>query len=239
MNPVLMLTHNAKAMTQRALISIMGQDVRDLHLLIIDNGSSDGTREWVMEIIGISKSFFPGNMGVSFGWNDGLGRLFGTDHLYQYAGKINAEHVLVVNNDVILPPWFYSELLSYDLPFVSGNSVDKMEQISTKPERGPLVPHPDFSAFLIRREAWEKVGSFDENMKHYASDNDWHVRAHRAGVKLWKANLPFYHERSSTLRLASPEERAEIEEQANRDRAVFQSKYGCMPWGPGYDELFK
>ena len=230
MNPVLMLTHNAKAMTERALVSIMGQDVRDPHLLIIDNGSSDGTREWVREMVGVSYSRYLENRGVSFGWNEGLAIFF---------EEVDANHVLVVNNDVVLPPWFYSELLSYDLPFVSGNSVDKMEQISTKPERGPLVPHPDFSAFLIRREAWEKVGPFDENMKHYASDNDWHVRAQRAGVKLWKANLPFYHERSSTLRLASPEERAEIEEQANKDRAVFQSKYGCMPWGPGYDELFR
>jgi GT2 family glycosyltransferase len=230
MNPVLMLTHNAKAMTERALISIMGQDVRDPHLLIIDNGSSDGTREWVREMAGFSYSRYLENRGVSFGWNEGLAMFF---------EEFDANHVLVVNNDVVLPPWFYSELLSYDLPFVSGNSVDKMSQIETKPERGPLVPHPDFSAFLIRREAWEKVGPFDENMKHYASDNDWHVRAHRAGVKLWKANLPFYHERSSTLRLASPEERAEIEEQANKDRAVFQSKYGCIPWGPGYDELFK
>jgi hypothetical protein len=76
-------------------------------------------------------------------------------------------------------------------------------------------------------------------MKFYASDNAFHVEAHRKGIELLRANLPFYHERSSTLKKASPAERREIEIQADRDREVFKSIYGCMPWEPGYQELFK
>jgi hypothetical protein len=148
---------------------------------------------------------------------------------------------LVINNDTVLPSNFYSELLSYNVPFVTGRSTESMLEISSmvQNERQPLVGGPDFSAFLIRREAWEKIGPFDERMKLYAGDNDYHVRAHRAGVPLLRANLPFYHERSSTLKKAPPAERREIELQADRDREVFKSIYGCMPWEPGYAELFK
>jgi GT2 family glycosyltransferase len=148
---------------------------------------------------------------------------------------------LVVNNDCILPQNFFSEFLSYNVPFVTGASTENMLEISPmiQHERKPLVGGPDFSAFLIRRDCWEKVGLFDERMKLYASDNDWHVRAHREGIELLRANLPFYHERSSTLKKASPAERREIELQADRDREVFKSIYGCMPWEPGYQELFK
>ena len=41
------------------------------------------------------------------------------------------------------------------------------------------------------------------------------------------------------VRKASPAERREIEIQADRDREVFKSIYGCFPWEPGYVELFK
>ena len=76
-------------------------------------------------------------------------------------------------------------------------------------------------------------------MKFYAQDNDYHVRAHRAGVELLRADVPFYHERSSTINNATPEERAEIQRQANADREVFKSLYGCMPWEPAYAALFE
>jgi GT2 family glycosyltransferase len=206
----------------------MAQDV-PTHVYAVDNGSTDGTKQWLLKI-GSLLIDNENNVGVTKAWNDGLGVLFTSP---------NVEHALVINNDVVLPPWFYGELLRYQVAFVSGVSVNQMEQITERPARSPLVPSPDFSAFLIHREAWEKVGPFDERMKIYASDNDFHVRAHRKGVQLWKANLPFYHERSSTLKLAPEEERQAIQEQANKDREVFQSLYGCQPWGAGYDDLFK
>jgi GT2 family glycosyltransferase len=236
MNQVLLLTHNNLELTKHCIASVHKQDV-PVHTYVIDNDSTDGTRDWLDESVARDEIFdwdgFTPQIGVSAGWNDGLKRWFSFNH------KGRVEHVLCVNNDTILPPWFYSELLAYDKAFVTGVSVNQMEQIASRPLLMSLQPHPDFSAFLIRRECWEKVGPFDERMKHYASDLDYHVRAHRAGVNLWQANLPFYHERSSTLKNASPEERAQIERQADADRAVFRSIYGCGPNDPEYAELFK
>lgn len=229
MNPVLMLTHNNLALTMRAAASAMRQTISTA-LYIVDNGSTDGTTECLFTGNSFMLTKFSENRGVSHGWNIGLEALFSSSH---------HAHVLVINSDVVLPVWFYEQLLTYNQPFVSGVSVDKMEQIEQPAPMGPLHPHPDFSAFLIKREVWDSVGSFDESMKHYASDNDYHVRAQRAGIKLWKANIPFFHERSSTINLATPEERLEITEQANRDRGRFFEKWGCMPWGDGYDALFK
>lgn len=229
-NPVLILTHNCLELTKKCYWSVFKQDIAS-DLLIYDNGSTDGTTEW---LDGVSFSSWMSdqrsavNEGVSKGWNSGLRALF------EFR---NASHVLVLNNDTELPTFFYRKLLSYDLPFVTGISVDE-------PKDHPGAWHqpaesPDFSAFLIRRDCWEKVGLFDERMKFYASDCDYHVRAHRMGIKLMNAGVPFHHERSSTLRLASVEERRAIEMQANADRAVFKSIYGSIPGEPGYAELFK
>lgn len=216
MNPVLIVTHNCLELTKRSIASLLDQYVACYSdILIVDNGSTDGTLGWITNktLRCLSYSY---NAGVSVAWNAGLDILFHQP----------LEHVLVINNDVTLPEWFYSELLSYKAPFVTGISVDKMDDIQEFRQRAPLIAHPDFSAFLIRREPWEKIGPFDEGMKFYAQDCDYHIRACQAGVPLLAANLPFYHERSATLRQASPEEAATIQLQADRDRAYFFSKHG-------------
>ena len=225
MVPVLILARNCLDLTRRCVESIRKQDI-ETDILLIDNGSSDGTKDWAAGE-GIPVVFFEKNRGVSYGWNVGLDFLFMASH----------EYVLVVNNDTELPPYFCRKLLSYGLPFVTGISVDE-------PKDHPdcwsqPAESPDFSAFLIREDCWRKVGRFDEDMKFYASDNDYHVRAHRAGIRLVNSGTPFHHERSSTLRLSIPKERAEIEAQANEDRRTFRIKWGCMPWEPAYAELFK
>jgi GT2 family glycosyltransferase len=224
MNPVLLLAHNCLELTRRACNSIELQDA-GATLFIIDNGSMPPLRDgrfWVRSL--------PHNTGVSFGWNAGL------DFIFRECG---AEHALVVNNDVILPPWFLRELLERDTAFVTGVSVEDMYKITEPPARGPLTGGPDFSAFLIRKEVWQKVGPFDETLKHYCGDCDYHIRAHRAGIQLYNSHVPFYHERSSTIKLASSSERVEIETQANVDRQTFKKKYGCLPWEPAYGEFFK
>lgn len=226
MNPILTLTHNGLEMTQRAVDSFLTQDI-EVGIYVLDNGSTDGTADW-LEKCGLLTEACDLNAGVSSGWNHGLSMLFETYH---------AEHVLVTNNDVELPPWFYRELLSYRVPFVTGVSSDTL--VTEVPPRSNLVPHPDFSAFLIRRSAWEAIGPFDEDMKFYAQDCDYHVRACKAGVPLLAANAPFRHERSSTLRLASPEERAEIEAQANADREMFRSKWKFSVGSPEYQVATK
>jgi GT2 family glycosyltransferase len=230
MNPVLLLTHNNIELTKRCVESVFSQDI-ETHLVTIDNGSSDGTLEWLGQNRPFSVLIPEGhNRGVSAGWNTGLELMLGMS---------KHDHCLVINNDIILAPWFYRELLSYEVPFVTGIGVDHLDQLPVRPCRAPLQPHPHFSAFLIRRECWEKVGPFDERMKLYSSDQDYHIRAHRVGVALMAACVPFYHEPSSTLRLASPEEQREIQEQANKDRAALKEKWGVSAGGPDYEALFK
>lgn len=229
MNPVLILTRNCLKLTKLCVESALSQDV-ETQVLIFDNGSTDGTLEWAKERLPkdspIANS--PMNLGVSHGWNFGLSLVFSR----------GASHCLVVNNDTVLPPWFYSELLAHEAPFVTGVSVGSMDEISGRPPRKELIESPDFSAFLIRRECWEKVGPFDESMVNYASDLDYHIRAWRKGVHLMNAGVPFYHERSSTLNNASQKDRRMIELQAEADRATLEEKWGCRAWDASYEAMF-
>jgi GT2 family glycosyltransferase len=239
MNPVLILTRNCLELTKRCVESVRQQDI-PVSIQIYDNESSDGTQAWLDSQEDIINQSSNVDLGVSAGWNFVLEILFKKQwkragHKMQGWG---AEHVLVLNNDTILPSWFYRQLLSYKLPFISGISVNDMRQIAEPPPYRTKSPHPDFSAICLTREAWEKIGPFDESMVHYCGDMDYHLRAHRAGIHLYAANCPFYHERSSTLRLAAKEERDAIQAQADADRKVFKEKWGVGANDPAYENLF-
>ena len=226
-NPVLLVVHNCLDLTKRCVDSLAGQTI-PIDLLVIDNGSVDGTSEWLREqrIYTIRNKT---NEGVTAAWNLGLGIFF----------HFGASHVLVPNNDTVLAPWTYEALLSYGSPFVSGVPIRKINFRDKPPMRIFPGSFPDFSLFLITQHMWDRVGEFDERMLNYASDCDYHVRAHRLDIPMSKVLVPFYHEPSSTLKKAPERERREIEIQADRDREVFRSIYGVTPWQSEYFELFK
>lgn len=234
-NPVLMLCHNALELTKAAVASVLEQDV-PVTLFVVDNHSTDGTAEWLETQPVIVNRFKPA-LGVSAGWNHGLNNIFRRrDPRIQIPG-FNADHCLVVNNDVVLRPDTYRELLADGGPFVTGVGVDTIEAIGGEFWKSSR-PHPDFSCWLIRREAWEKVGCFDERMHLYASDADYHVQLHLAGISAYTIGLPFYHYASGTLKSAHPAERARIEAQADKDRDAFEQKWGCRIGTPEYCRMF-
>lgn len=226
MHPCLMLARNSLALTKRAVESVLAQDI-PVELYVIDNDSSDGTPEYLASVEDLAGAYrCSPQVGVSSGWNMGLHRLF-----------LDNEHVLVVNNDVVLRPDTYRELLADGGLFVTAVGVNEEAAI-----HGAFVkavrPHPDFSAYMIRRECWQRVGPFDHSMVLYASDADMHVRMHRTGITAHTIGMPFFHYASGTLKTAHPEDAQAIREQADRDRATFEAKWGCKIGSPDYEAIF-
>lgn len=222
-NPVVLLCHNALELTKRAVGSILEQDI-PVELHIVDNHSTDGTAEFLSHFPNFI-TFKPA-LGVSAGWNYALTTIFR-----------RSPHALVVNNDVVLRPDTYRSLLEDGGDFVTAVSVDDPAAIVREWRHAPR-PHPDFSCFLIRKEVWDKIGGFDESMKLYASDADYHLRMHQSGIHAYTIGIPFYHYASGTLKAASPGARAAILNQADRDRDTFEAKWGCKVGSPEYYALF-
>jgi GT2 family glycosyltransferase len=227
MVPVLILTCNNLELTKRCVDSFRAQDV-ETEIKIVDNGSVDGTVPWFNSQDDLDGWLWNSNRGVSAGWNYGIHSIF--------AENRDARYICVANNDTVAPPYCISKLLSYDLPFVTGVSVDEPKDHPdcwTQPSGAP-----DFSLFLLRRDAWEAIGPFDERMKFYAQDLDYHIRAWRKGIHLMNAGVPFHHERSSTLRNASIFARDAIQLQAEMDRQELTRKWGCNAWDESYQAMF-
>src|ERR1700761_5553385 len=109
MNPIFLLTKNNLQMNQRCIESCLRQD-SETKVYVYDNESQDETKPWVNSCPDITNLSMGFDLGVSAGWNYGLETLFSE----------GVEHVLLINSDVVLPPWFYSTLLSYPGPFITG-----------------------------------------------------------------------------------------------------------------------
>ncbi|KKL48292.1 hypothetical protein LCGC14_2326940, partial [marine sediment metagenome] len=204
-NWILMVAHNLSHMTMKAVVSGLGQDIRDVRVWLVNQGSTDG-----LALMGdalypdvVTTHHYPPLPSLAAAWNLGLSHL-----LEEPGGK-----VLVVNNDVQFRPDAYRRLVEDGGGFVTAvgstdpgsiypSRIDPEDGIPRWDAPDPTAkrPHPDFSCFLIRRWVWEKVGCFDERyLIAYCEDADYHLRMHRAGVKAHCIDIPFLHHAAATI----------------------------------------
>ena len=69
---VIIPTYNRKHTLHRAIESVLNQTFKPLEIIVVDDGSNDGTGEWVEEIYPSIKYVFIKNSGVSAARNTGV-----------------------------------------------------------------------------------------------------------------------------------------------------------------------
>lgn len=233
MNATLIVSRNNMHLTKITVRTAKEQDCKP-HVLVVDNLSTDGTREW-LRTKDVGWMLCAEQVSLAACWNNGLKSLF----------AMGADRVLVCNNDISMRPDTYSMLASLTVPFVSCVSVNDPHQLGYAGDRtkdyliSSVRAHPDFSCFMIHRSVPSLVGWFDESYyPAYCEDNDYHVRMHRKGIVALCVDLPFLHLGAQTVKTASEGEQARIKRGADENRARFKAKYGCLPGTPEYSKLF-
>jgi GT2 family glycosyltransferase len=180
------------------LPSLRTQTYGDFGVVVVDNGSTDGTAEHV-------RASYPEVTLVELGSNLGFAAA-----VNRGIAAAEGEHVAVVNNDLELDPGWLErmvaalrdhpdagsatgKMLFYDRREVIDGAGDftSWYAISAPRGRGEMdrgqydAPEPVFSACggaaLYRRSALEAVGPFDEDFFAYTEDVDWGFRAQLAG----------------------------------------------------------
>ncbi len=242
---ILIVARNNVHLTKAAVRTALAQNV-PCDVLVIDNASTDGTAAWLRskEHEKLHVATYPVQRSLAQCWNFGI----------TYMHRNHYGPVLVLNNDVEIRPDMYVVLYTclvgaldtLNTGIVTGTSVDNREQLGSVGDRESMDiwlrrrPHPDFSNFMIHQGCTDIVGWFDEDYyPAYCEDGDYHLRMHRAGVQAYCVDMPVYHVRSRTVKLAEPGEQARIRRAADANRERFKKKYGCMPYSPEYAELFK
>jgi len=195
---VIVLAWNHVNDTIESLESIIQLDFEGINIIVVDNGSTDGTYEKI-------KNRFPKiillrsdtNLGISGGYNLGM----------KYGIKEKADYILIANNDISVDPTMITKLAEYMEnnpktgiampkifhyygnrkrlwctgakwrqfpPRVKMTDVDVID--SNKYSKPFEIEYAPSCCLLIRREAIEKVGYFDTNYFFYNDDWDYSDR---------------------------------------------------------------
>jgi GT2 family glycosyltransferase len=200
---LLVLTYNGREMVLACLESVMQSTYDNLHVVVIDNGGSDGTPEAVNSAWGdrVEVLRIEHNVKFSRANNQGI----------RLAMERSADYVMLLNDDTVIAPETVSELVDaaesdpaigfvgpkiyYWKPedriwFAGGlvfpargtaKHIGIRETDHGQYDRVRDVDYITGCAMMGRRKMIEQIGLLDPAFKAYYEDSDWCMRAARAG----------------------------------------------------------
>ncbi len=204
--------------TLECVNSLLKGGISDLHVIVVDNGSDDGSVERLRrEVPSVEVIPNADNLGYAAGANQGIST----------ALDQGATHVLVINNDAIGTCHFLERMLKvfdeHPSAGVVGCRIDyygkeriwygggyynswlgysrhlRMDEVEHGPELECEIDFVTGCVMLISADVLKKVGSFDERFEIYAEDLDLCLRAKREGYEVWYVSSALcYHKVSSS-----------------------------------------
>lgn len=208
---IIIVTWNGEKFIYDCLKSVYSQNELDFGVIVVDNGSTDRTKEIIKEsfnnVILIESEK---NLGFAAGNNVGIRK----------ALSLGAEYVSLLNQDtevssdfarncvnhlemndktglvspIILFPksdriWFAGsrifrgrDILNHPTTKIGEHLNKKM--ILTESDKNNVADWLPACALFVRRDVFNKIGLIDEKFFMYGEDVDFSLRAHKAGYKI-------------------------------------------------------
>lgn len=233
---IIMLTYNKLGYTKKCIESIRKNTKRNIYeLIVIDNGSNDGTKEWLKKQNDIIVLYNDKNVGFPKGCNQGIELAKG-------------DNILLLNNDTVVTKKWLDNLtkclyssekigavgpVSNSCPYYQSidtkySSIVEMNKFALKynasdsskwEERLKLIGF----CMLIKREVIEKIGLLDERFSpgNY-EDDDYSIRIVNAGYELMLCKDTFIHHYGGVSFSGNPE----YSKLLKKNETKFREKWG-------------
>jgi len=212
---VVVVNHNRGDLLKECLNSLLCQTYRNLEILVVDNGSSDKSCDFVASLADDRVKLISLNENAGFGGGCNAG-------IRQSRGSL----VALLNNDAVATPDWVEAMVrgmssartgmcASKILFSDSQVIDKAGHLiyfdgqnrgrgTGELDRGQFDEleesfFPDGCAALYRRELFDEVGGFDEDFFAYADDADLGLRARLLGWEcVYVPDAIVYHRHSST-----------------------------------------
>jgi len=220
---VVVLTCNGRGHLEECLGSLLEQTWPELEIILVDNGSRDGSAAFARERFGdrVRVLELEKNLGYTGGNNRGIAIARG-------------EYVCLLNDDTRAAPGWVEELLkvmtlrgrcglaaSKILSYYDHEVIDNVGHViyrdGTFRGRGRLekdrgqydrveeILSPSGCAMMLRKSALDEAGGFDEDFYIYGDDAELSLRLRLAGWEAWTAPAAVvYHKYSASTGAYSP-----------------------------------
>ena len=166
---VIIPTFNRKKILSRAIQSVINQSLSPFEILIIDDGSNDGTEEWVKENFQNIKYVYQNNRGVSSARNIGI-------------ENANGDWVAFLDSDdEWLPNKLHEQVKAIEsnlkIKFFHTNEIwirngVRVNQMKKHKKYGGYIFEKCLdmcrispSSVLIQKDIFDEIGMFDETLK--------------------------------------------------------------------------
>lgn len=198
---VIVLTWNGRALTLDCLESLAAVTTPGVHVMLVDNASTDGTVGAVRKRFGDNVEIVANNTNLGFAGGNNAGIQRALDATFDY--------ILLLNNDTIVDPGFIDPLLTgmsekvgiagpkiyYYTPsdqiwFAGGEvslhrgtarHIGIRERDLGQHDSPRRVDYISGCALMARRDVFERIGLLDPGYRAYFEDVDFCMRATRAG----------------------------------------------------------
>lgn len=200
-----LLAFNRCDLTKTCLESLRQHTPKRTRLLVSDNASTDGTREWLKKQPDIEVIQNESNLG------------FGVAHNKAFE-RCETDYFVVLNNDIVVCEGWLEKLLApmlYNPKCAQVGLDNTCTQISHDFEGkgGPPHEYCEGSFMSVRVSAVKELqeGLFSPYVKFiYGEDSDLSLRLREHGWSLAHIWLPIFHAHSSTIKTVAPEVAAHI-----------------------------
>ncbi len=243
----MVLSYNGREVTLEALESLRRMKYPSYELIVVDNGSTDGSHEAVgARFPEVTRVRTEENLGPAGGANLGV----------RHALDGGFDYVLILNNDIEVAPDLLTEMVrlaesSPEIGIVgpksyfywdrrriwsAGGRVTFREAVTRERgskalDRGQLdrdvaVGYVNGCAQLVQREVFERIGLWDPIFHLSFEDADFCLRARRAGWQSWYAHrAKLWH----MVSVATGGYKAPKTYQTARSTAIFVRRH-AGPW---------
>ncbi|MCP5267127.1 MAG: glycosyltransferase [Burkholderiaceae bacterium] len=165
---------NAARFIGDAIESVLAQDWPDLEIIIVDNGSTDGTYEIARDFGGPVRCHRFSRRGQPRAMNHGIGLTRGSWLSFLDADDLWAPRKIAIQRAAFDASPQTDAVFAHAANF-SGEPPSSQDV--------PGAPAPLHGTLLIRREAFFRVGYLDEQFT-IGSIMDWYMRAQEAGIRM-------------------------------------------------------
>jgi len=190
----IVVSYNGINHLPKCLNSIKMQTIKVTEILVVNNGSTDGSKEFLDSQEGISV-FQQENLGSSGGQFAGM--------MYFYKKKYDLiwciDHDIVFNSDTLESLLTYAEEINYNFGFLSSCMLDNEGKVAyaniPELDSSPVILNEillnkpisilsaSFGSLLVKREVLDEVGLPIKNFFIYGDDAEFTLRIIKKGLR--------------------------------------------------------
>jgi GT2 family glycosyltransferase len=203
---IIIVNYNTQKYLKNCLNSIYQNTEYPFNIIIVDNNSTDGSRQYLKNLKNIKTIINTKNIGCAAGWNMGI-------------KEGNNKYIVLLNPDTIVTPgWLYplvktavsdpkisiigtkhvnaNEIVIHAGVIKENNKLINRSGVRDNP--GIFSNSIDIEAvfgacFMIKRDLIPVLGLFDERYFLYAEESDYCINARKKGYRIVYCPSKIYH----------------------------------------------